>query len=103
LNRIKADVGFLIHRLPEYPKIFDLIQQYGKIDDATMFQTFNMGIGFCVIVAQHYVEDVITIMARHGKEAFKIGDVLGPDEYKTVHIPEKMLIGRGKRFAPTRS
>lgn len=98
LNRIKAKgVGFLISQLPETPRIFDLIRQYGAIDNATMFQTFNMGVGFCVIIEHLYADDVIDIVSKHGKEAMKIGHVV-EDEYKSLYIPGQRLVGRRKQF-----
>jgi phosphoribosylformylglycinamidine cyclo-ligase len=98
LNRIRADgVGFCLDMLPKVPEIFNLIEKYGLVDAATMFQTFNMGVGFCVIVDPRYAADVCSIVGKYGKQAFMIGDVV-PDEYKSVVIPPSKLVGRGKRF-----
>src|SRR5262249_41195529 len=50
LARIKAAVGFELDGLPEPQPIFGLIQELGHVPGTEMYQVFNMGIGFCVIV-----------------------------------------------------
>lgn len=98
LNRIKADgVGFYIDQLPPPQEIFKLIQKYGQVDDATMFQTFNMGIGFCIIVPHDVKQEAIDIIHSFDKDAYDIGVVV-EDQYKSVMLPHHNLIGRGKRF-----
>lgn len=98
LNRVQTkDVGFHIDYLPEPARIFDLIQQTGNIDQSTMFQTFNMGVGFCVIVAPDYAEDVISIAHEFDEDAFELGLVV-KDEFKSVYLPTKRIVGRGKHF-----
>lgn len=98
LNRIKAEgVGFHIDQLPTPHQIFKMIQEYGEVDDATMFQTFNMGIGFCVIVPYEVRQEAIDIIQSYGKDAFDIGVVV-EDQYKSVLIPQRRLVGREKTF-----
>src|SRR5437870_875753 len=50
LARIDAAVGFNLDNLPEPQPIFSLIQQLGNVPAPEMYQVFNMGIGFCLIV-----------------------------------------------------
>jgi len=98
LNRIKANgVGFRIDMLPPRPNIFNLIQMQGQLDDATMFQTFNIGVGFCVIVPPNWIRETLDILHDYGRHAWQIGVVV-PDEHKTVQITEFGLVGRGKKF-----
>ena len=52
LPRVDAPVGFLIDDLPPVPPVFRLIQQYGGVDTTEMFAVYNMGVGFCVLVAE---------------------------------------------------
>src|SRR5947199_1904404 len=47
LLRLEAEVGYRIDKpLPVLP-IFDLIGDRGGVEDAEMFEVFNMGCGFC--------------------------------------------------------
>jgi len=61
LKRLKKGMGFEIDGWPEIPEIFNEIESTG-VSRAEMFRTFNMGIGFCVIVAQSDVEDTMRIL-----------------------------------------
>ena len=99
LPRVDAKVGFLIDDLPPVPRIFRLIQQYGDIDNAEMFEVYNMGVGFCVLVAEDDADPVLSILQRHGRRARVIGRVI-EDEGKGVHLPRERLVGHGKAFRP---
>ena len=64
-----------------------------------MFEVFNMGIGFCYVVAAAAAEATLAILERHGRVAQRIGHAVA-DPAKTVRIPGKHLVGRHKRFRP---
>jgi len=49
LKRLKK-VKFCINNPPHPPKIFKFIQELGNVDDCEMYRTFNMGIGFAIIL-----------------------------------------------------
>jgi phosphoribosylformylglycinamidine cyclo-ligase len=98
LPRVDAKVGFLIDDLPPVPAIFRLIQQYGGVDDSEMFEVFNMGVGFCVLVSENDADLALAILQRHGRRARVIGRVI-EDEGKRVHLPSERLIGHGKSFS----
>jgi phosphoribosylformylglycinamidine cyclo-ligase len=51
LRRLEADVGYEIDDPLPVPPIFDLIQELGEISDREMREVFNMGCGFCCVVA----------------------------------------------------
>jgi phosphoribosylformylglycinamidine cyclo-ligase len=97
LLRIKTTgIGFTIQQMPPRPPIFDLIQKHGNLDEATMFQTFNLGLGFCVVVSEQYVLRALRILETYYK-AWPIGYAKhGLD----VTINQYGLVGRGKSFAP---
>lgn len=93
----RTDIGFVIDNLPEPPAIFKLIQDVGSVTDATMFETFNMGIGFCVVVAPEYVDLAMRLLERHQRKAWVIGET-ARDFRNTVYIPKYELKGVGKSF-----
>jgi phosphoribosylformylglycinamidine cyclo-ligase len=99
LPRVDAEVGFVLDSLPPPPPIFDLIEQRGGISRAEMFEVYNMGIGFCVVLPERDVEAALAILARHNRRAWVIGHAVADPE-KSVHLPQHGLIGRGKRFHP---
>ena len=58
------------------PRIFRLIQAGGRVGDAEMFRTFNMGIGMAVVVAADDLHDVEHSLERRGFPTFLIGSVV---------------------------
>jgi phosphoribosylaminoimidazole (AIR) synthetase len=64
-----------------------------------MFAVYNMGIGFCVIVAEADSDAALAILARHKRDARVIGYAVA-DRTKSVYLPQQRLIGSGKRFRP---
>lgn len=58
------------------PPLFKLIQERGNIPERDMYNTFNMGIGMCVIVPENEVEKAINLLKEAGEEAHLIGEVV---------------------------
>jgi phosphoribosylformylglycinamidine cyclo-ligase len=97
LTRTAKPIGFRIHALPPTPPVFSVIQEVGKLNDAEMYQVFNMGIGFCVVVAESDAEQVITIAADHHVRAWQIGGTVVSEE-RTVIIEPRRLRSQAQRF-----
>jgi phosphoribosylformylglycinamidine cyclo-ligase len=97
LPRVDAEIGFVLDNLPPPPRIFDLIQEHGAVGRAEMFEVFNMGIGFCVMLAESDVDAALAILARHKRVSSVIGRAIA-DPTKSVHLAQHNLIGRGKQF-----
>ena len=97
LPRVEAKVGFLIDDLPPVPAVFRLIQQYGEVEDAEMFEVYNMGVGFCVLVSEKDAAPAMSILQRHGRRPRVIGHVI-EDESRGVHLPRQRLVGHDKAF-----
>jgi phosphoribosylformylglycinamidine cyclo-ligase len=97
LTRVASAVGYVIEGLPAAPPIFPLIQTLGDISDAEMFQVYNMGIGFCIIVQAEAADHALSLLHAHGKRAHKIGHAV-LDERRRVHIKDKGLTGEGNQF-----
>ena len=97
LPRVDARVGFQIDNLPPIPPIFRLIQQHGAVSTAEMFEVYNMGVGFCVLVAEQDRDAVLSILQRHHRRAQVIGRVV-EDDSKGVYLPRQRLVGHGKEF-----
>ncbi len=103
LTRIRPAVGFRLRNLQRPPPIFQLIETSGPVAQAEMFQVFNMGIGFCVIVPPE--DDVIRLLHEvvrsHGIESFEIGEVV-EDPERRVYLDDFGLVGCGDRFVGDR-
>jgi phosphoribosylformylglycinamidine cyclo-ligase len=94
-----ARVGFHIDDLPPAPEIFRLIQHYGNVSDGEMFEVYNMGVGFCVVVDAGQADLALRILAAHRRRARVIGKVVA-DPTKGVEIAQPRLSGHGKQFRP---
>lgn len=57
------------------PFIFNLLQDRGSIMTEEMFATFNMGIGFVLVVAPDEREAVMEVLSSMGEESSLIGEV----------------------------
>ena len=57
------------------PAIFGLLQELGRIDEAEMLRTFNMGIGMALIVSPGEVSRVEENLARSGEPLYRIGEI----------------------------
>lgn len=55
------------------PEIFRYLQSLGNISDDEMFGTFNMGIGFVLIVENKDKENILKELSDMGEEAYEIG------------------------------
>jgi phosphoribosylformylglycinamidine cyclo-ligase len=97
LCRVAAPVGFTLDALIEPHPIFGLIQRHAKVDDAEMFEVFNMGVGFCYVVDPAAAERTLSILKQHGRTAQRIGTAVS-DPQKIVRIPARGLMGQHKRF-----
>lgn len=101
LARLGADVSYELDALPAPSALFKLIAEKGQIDAATMYATFNMGIGFCVVVAKSDQQVVMSALKDAGEEPVRIGWVTARNG-RFVAIPGPKLVGQGDAFQPVR-
>ncbi len=66
LRRI-TDFGFEITDPLEPQPIFRFLQEQGGVEDAEMYKTFNMGMGFVVVVPESDAKDACKIMGPGSK------------------------------------
>lgn len=62
------------------PKIFDWLQTQGKISTEEMYNVFNMGIGFTLIVDKENEVAVLNILKEQQVKAYQIGEIVKGDE-----------------------
>jgi phosphoribosylformylglycinamidine cyclo-ligase len=100
LARLAADVSYELDALPPPPPVFALIAEAGRIPAATMYATFNMGTGFCVVVSPSEQQAAVEALTGAGEEPLVAGSVTSrPGRY--VSIPPAGLLGHGDAFQPT--
>ena len=85
LLRLKKDIGFEISD-PMMPNpIFSALQDLGGVADSEMYQTFNMGMGFCLVVPESEGDDVAKAA---GKGAAVVGRAV---KERRVTVPSMSL------------
>lgn len=57
------------------PFIFQLIQRLGDLSDREMFRTFNMGIGFVLIVDRDQADEIAKKLKEEGEQVWFLGEV----------------------------
>ncbi len=60
--------------------IFDLIAKKGGISERDMFNTYNMGVGMSVIVAEKDADRAVEILRANGEAAYRMGEVVPGDD-----------------------
>jgi len=68
----------------ETPHVFDVLQGLGTVDEDDMYRTFNMGIGFVVVVPEASVDATLASLHTHVLEAHVIGRITEGTETVTL-------------------
>jgi len=77
LLRLAAEVGYEIDDPLPAPPVFDLIQERAGVSSDEMHGVFNMGCGFCVLVAANDEDSALDLLRRHYPAAKRIGRAVG--------------------------
>ncbi len=91
LLRLGTGVGYTIDRPLPVPPVYDLIARHGKVSPAEMWEVFNMGCGFCVIVAAERAYDAAALLEGRHPGATVIGSVT--DRAGRVEVPALQIAG----------
>lgn len=75
LKRLNNKVRYNLSNLFPPFGIFKQIQKDGNIDVKEMYRTFNMGIGFCIILPKANVDKTISIIEKYKIKVHQIGEV----------------------------
>ncbi|MCX5932689.1 MAG: phosphoribosylformylglycinamidine cyclo-ligase [Cyanobacteria bacterium] len=67
----------------ERPELFRWLQDEGEVPEADLWNTFNLGVGFCLVVPEPAVAGALEVCGRLGHQAWPLGVVeagaLGPE------------------------
>src|ERR671911_632079 len=92
LLRLEGDVGYSIDSPLPVPRVFELIAERGGVEDAELYEVFNMGCGFCVVVPHEDADAAVELLARHHPGTAVIGRATTASG--VVELPKQGLIGR---------
>jgi phosphoribosylformylglycinamidine cyclo-ligase len=96
LARVHAPVGYALDALPAPPPVFGLLQRLGAVSDEEMYQVYNMGVGFCVVLPASEADRALALLADLGVQAAPLGHAVADPE-RAVRLPNG-LVGRGNAF-----
>ena len=57
------------------PVLFDWLQQAGEVPEADLWNTFNLGVGYCLVLPDAAVADALAICHAAGHSAWELGHV----------------------------
>lgn len=97
LSRAAATVGYVLDNLPEPQAVFQLLRKNGAVADEDMYFTYNMGIGFCVMIDPEDADAAVRIAEKHNVRCSPVGHAVSDPE-KRVSIPGAKLVGRDGAF-----
>jgi phosphoribosylformylglycinamidine cyclo-ligase len=59
----------------DVPPIFDFLQRQGNVEREEMFNVFNMGVGYVVIVRESFADSILKHLKRSGENAWILGEI----------------------------
>ncbi|MBI2157126.1 MAG: phosphoribosylformylglycinamidine cyclo-ligase [Candidatus Rokubacteria bacterium] len=58
------------------PPVFETLREAGRVAEAEMFRTFNMGIGYVVVVAPTAADAAARLLAEAGETVWRVGEIV---------------------------
>jgi phosphoribosylformylglycinamidine cyclo-ligase len=98
LLRLDAAVGYRIDDPLPVPPVFELIAERGAVAPAELNEVFNMGCGFCCVVAEGDADAAVELLRGSHPGAAVIGEVTSAAG--VVELPALGLLGRRDGFRP---
>lgn len=68
----------------QVPALFKLLQKQGNIAETMMYNTFNMGIGMVLAVAEKDLENTLKMIEQAGETSFLIGEIVQGEKGVTI-------------------
>jgi phosphoribosylformylglycinamidine cyclo-ligase len=60
--------------------IFDFLRKEGGVEEAEMYNAFNMGLGYIIVVRKSDVDSVIGTLKANNETAYRVGQIVGGSE-----------------------
>ena len=95
LKRLNPHVDYILDSMPPISGIFKQIQRDGNVTFEEMYKTFNMGIGFCLVVSKNIANDVLSKLRKQKISGKIIGFIkrngTGQTFVQTEDMPKRGL------------
>ena len=76
----------------EIPEIFQWLKEVGEIPEIDLWNTFNLGVGFCIVVSDEAANAVLKVCCELGLEAWIMGRIeksIASDSKEILGLPFK--------------
>jgi len=60
--------------------VFEFLQKIGEVSDTDMYDAFNMGIGYTIVVNPGDADKLVMEANTNGEKAFRIGEIVKGDQ-----------------------
>ena len=78
------------------PPVFDIIAREGKIPERDMYNTFNMGVGMCAVVAKEDTGRALAALAVNGAaDAYVCGEIIRGEGGVELCLKTAVLVSGG--------
>ncbi|HTZ18122.1 MAG TPA: AIR synthase-related protein, partial [Dissulfurispiraceae bacterium] len=57
------------------PPVFELIHKLGRVPEEDMRKTFNLGIGYVIVLGEKDARAAVTLLNKYGYTAYLIGSI----------------------------
>jgi phosphoribosylformylglycinamidine cyclo-ligase len=93
LPRILPEGTFANIRVDSWPvpKIFGLIKNIGDVPEEDMKKTFNMGLGYVMVVSKGTAKETVSLLNKSGYKAFIIGNIEKGDRGVEYSYDKKII------------
>jgi phosphoribosylformylglycinamidine cyclo-ligase len=73
----------------ERPLLFRWLQERGQVPEADLWNTFNLGVGFCLVVPPSAVPGILDLCGSSGHQAWELGRVAAgdPQDHPLAGLP----------------
>jgi len=58
------------------PPVFEFLQEHGGVERREMFNVFNMGVGYVLIVRPSFADSILKTLRRSGEKAWVLGQMV---------------------------
>jgi len=99
LMRAEANMVYRVTNPGEPPPLFKFLMKAGPIAPKEAWGTFNMGVGFALIMPQASAAQAVQLAAQAGLKAWIGGDVASEGGRKAVEIPSLGLVWEADTLA----
>ena len=76
----------------DIPILFKFLKDIGQIPEQDFWNTFNLGIGFCLIIDQKFKDEILNICDANDISSWVLGKVLKKDFSQENNFLPEILI-----------